>query len=203
MRVCGFLRKGMLESLIFRKKQGFFMKIFIISLCLSLFVFISCSTDEVEDKNVSASISENESLNFTLALNNGKNLNIKAKDGVLEFENNQKATMFFFISTWCVPCLAEIPHLNSLQEKYKDNFDVVAVVMDDDKNLNLADFIQKSRINFAVSFTDENFLLSRSIGGLNGIPTIVLYKSDGTFFNKYLGIIPQEMLDIDIQKAIM
>ncbi len=177
------------------------MKYLIIFLFLSF--FISCGKDEPEDKNASLAISAKESLDFSLTFNNGKSLAIKAKEGLLSFENEQKATMFFFMSSWCKPCLAEIAHLNALQEKYKDGFNVIALMMDDDNNLDLNNFIEKNGIKFLVSFSDMNFLLSKSVGGLSGIPTMVLYKSDGSFYKKYLGIIPQEMLDIDVQKAIM
>ena len=99
--------------------------------------------------------------------------------------------------------MAQLPHLNALQEKYRDGFNVIGVIIDDSANLDIGDFRLANKLNFPLAFGDNNFLLTKGVGGINAIPTIILYKSDGSFAKKYIGIIPQEMLDIDIQKAIM
>lgn len=44
-----------------------------------------------------------------------------------------------FWATWCVPCLAEIPDLNRLQDKYRDDGFVVISISDEEKQL-LIDF---------------------------------------------------------------
>ncbi|MCW1343924.1 TlpA family protein disulfide reductase, partial [Campylobacter jejuni] len=38
---------------------------------------------------------------------------------------------------------------------------------------------------------------------VNGIPTMFLYNKHSKLINQYLGLIPEEMLEIDIQKAIL
>ncbi|ELZ6688702.1 TlpA family protein disulfide reductase, partial [Campylobacter coli] len=46
-------------------------------------------------------------------------------------------------------------------------------------------------------------LLAKILGGVNGIPTMFLYDKNSQLINQYLGLIPEEMLEIDIQKAIL
>lgn len=172
-------------------------------LFFAVFFISACDKTQDEDKNASASLSSNESIKFDLKLDNNKSIAIKASNNLLEFDSEQKATMFFFMSTWCTPCLAQLPHLNALQEKYRDGFNVIGVIIDDSANLDINEFRLANKLNFPLAFGDNNFLLTKGVGGINAIPTIILYKSDGSFAKKYIGIIPQEMLDIDIQKAIM
>jgi thiol-disulfide isomerase/thioredoxin len=39
-----------------------------------------------------------------------------------------------FFATWCAPCQAELPYLQSLSEKYKDGLQVVVISIDDPKS---------------------------------------------------------------------
>ena len=96
-----------------------------------------------------------------------------------------------------------IPHLNKLQEKYKDNFVIIGVLLEEKTPSELAGFLNSAQIAYPIAQGEGNYLLAKSIGGVNALPVMILYSSDGRQVNHYLGIIPQEMLDIDIQKAIM
>lgn len=172
---------------------------------LSLLFFVACDTDKTADKNASKALSwgQGDKISFNLDLGNAELLNIRSSSDKLEFVSNDKAILFVFFTTWCEPCLAELPHLNKLQEKYKDNFNIIGVLLEDISKEELAQFVSKHNINFKIAQGENNFLFAQSVGGIHGIPTMLLYSSSGIFSNKYLGIIPQEMLDIDIQKAIM
>ncbi|NDJ27901.1 TlpA family protein disulfide reductase [Campylobacter sp. MIT 12-8780] len=179
------------------------MRIFI-TLFLALFL-ISCSSDDKDEQNASSLLSwgQGNKQSFDLKLNNGENLFIKSNEGKLEFVSNDKATLFVFFTTWCAPCLAEIPHLNKLQEKYQDNFNIIGILLEDKNSNEVSNFINEKQISFKVALGEPNFTFAQSVGGVNAIPTMILYSSSGELVGQYLGIIPQEMLDIDIQKAIM
>ncbi len=46
-----------------------------------------------------------------------------------------KVVLINFWATWCAPCLAEIPDLNRLQERYRDDGFVVISISDEEKQL--------------------------------------------------------------------
>ncbi|KAA6226678.1 MULTISPECIES: TlpA family protein disulfide reductase [unclassified Campylobacter] len=169
------------------------------------FIFNACSDDKkVEDSNatINASLSQGEKLNFELKFLNGELLNIKAEAGKLEFRTNNKATLFVFFTTWCAPCLAEIPELNKMQEKYKDKFNIIGILLEDKEQNELDEFLAKYPINYQIANGENNYLFARAVGGINGIPTMFLYTKKGELFNQYLGVIAPEMLDIEISKAV-
>lgn len=167
--------------------------------------FAGCDSKKDEDLNVTrhSSLSQGENLSFSLVFTDGTEFFIKADKQKLEFDSNHKATLFVFFTTWCNPCTALVPHLNKLQEKYKDNFTIIGVLLDEKGEKPLAEFMQTHKINYPIAFGEGNYLLAKSVGGINALPVMLLYASDGKLINHYLGVIPQEMLDIDIQKAIM
>jgi len=117
------------------------------------------------------------------------------------FEN--KVVLVNFFTTWCPPCKAEIPHLNSLQEKYKDNFVIISVLLEENKsNEEISNFIKYNNINYVITNTVENFKLAQSAGGVKNIPLMFLYDKEGKYSTHYVGAIPEEMIDADIKKVL-
>ncbi len=69
-------------------------------------------------------------------------------------------------------------------------------------NEELKEFIKKFDINFAVTNSAGNFDLAKSLGGIKSIPTMFLIDKQGNIFQKYVGLVPSEMLEIDIKKLL-
>ncbi len=178
------------------------MRIFMIFL---VFFFAACDSKKDEDFNATrtSSLEQGEKISFSLILNDGKELFINAERQNLSFDSGQKAVLFVFFTTWCKPCNAMTPHLNKLQEKYSENFTIIGVLLEEKPQPELASYLQTRQIRYPIALGEGNYLLAKSVGGVNALPVMLLYSSDGRLINHYLGIIPQEMLDIDIQKAIM
>lgn len=173
-----------------------------------LVFFTACTSEQQKkDENLStqanASFSQNEKVDFTLEMLNGGSLLIKANEGKINFNTQNKATLFVFFTTWCTPCIAEIPHLNKLQEKYKENFNIVGILLEDKNKEEITNFIQKNKITYEIANGENNYLFARVLGGIDGIPTMFLYAKNGSFVDQYLGLIPSEMLEIEIQKALL
>lgn len=171
--------------------------------------FIACSDDqENKGENLNAqadstpSFTQGDKLDFSLEMLNGDSLLIKADDGKVSFNTRNRATLFVFFTTWCAPCIAEIPHLNKLQEKYKDEFKIVGVLLEDKNSEELKNFSEKNKISYELANGENNYLFAKVLGGVNGIPAMFLYAKNGSLVNQYLGIIPSEMLEIEIQKAL-
>ncbi|NLK66613.1 MAG: TlpA family protein disulfide reductase [Campylobacteraceae bacterium] len=169
-------------------------------------VFIGCEKKEKEKTAVEPSepvLMQNLDAPITLNLMNGNVLSIKKKDDGLEIDNGGKATLFVFFATWCPPCLVEIEPLNNLYEIYKDSIDIVGVLIQDEKSKeDMEFFIENFDIKYSVSLGSSNETLVNIIGGIDGIPYMVLYDGDGKQKKRYIGVIAQEMLDVDIKKTI-
>jgi len=170
-------------------------------------IFTACTNENKEneqnDTNTQASFSQGNKLNFALKILNDKDIFVNSDEGKISFMDQDKATLLVFFTTWCAPCIAEIPHLNKLQEKYKEDFNVIAVLLEDKNNEELLSFAKENKISYKIANGENNYLLAKIIGGVNGIPTMLLYSKDGNLINQYLGVIAGEMLEIEIQKAII
>lgn len=185
------------------------MKFKKLMLIFALIFFIGCDKKEENSDKKTTQISDepvlvqNLDAPFTLNLVGGEMLNISKKDDGLNIDNGKKATLFVFFATWCPPCLVEIEPLNNLQNIYKDNLDIIGVLIQDEKTEeDMKFFIENFHIGYKVSLGSSNNTLADIIGEIEGIPSMVLYDKDGRYNKLYLGVVPQEMLDIDIKKVI-
>ncbi|MBS4407695.1 TlpA family protein disulfide reductase [Campylobacter vulpis] len=179
-------------------------KIFL-TLILLLF-FTACSNEEKEMKDFNstteASLTQGESYNFDLNLNDNTSLFIQVKEGKIKFDTQNKATFFIFFTTWCKPCIAQVPHLNKLREKYQDQLQIVGILLEDKNPEDLAVFSAQNHLNYKIASGEGNYLFAKALGGISGIPTIFLFAKNGELFKHYLGVVPVEMLEIDILEAI-
>lgn len=168
---------------------------------LSIFIFGGCdSKDSIDSKSVAKS-SQKPSV-FNLVTTNNQTLVLNAVDNKWIFQGlENKVVLLNFFATWCPPCKAEIPHLINLKNKHP-NFEVVAVLVEEDKsNDEINAFIAEHNINYIVTNSNTNFILADAVGGVSTIPTMFMFDSEGKPFQKYVGMVPEEILSSDIQKA--
>ena len=139
---------------------------------------------------------------FELTLMDESKMTLQKFDKGFKVEGNDEAILFNFFATWCPPCKAEIPHLNNLNDKFKGKLKIVSVLMEDKSKDEIDAFMKKFKINFGISYGENNFLFAKALGGVVGIPYIVLYKPNGEYATHYVGLVPEEMLESDINKVI-
>ena len=139
---------------------------------------------------------------FELTLMDESKMTLQKFDKGFKVEGNDEAILFNFFATWCPPCKAEIPHLNNLNDKFKGKLKIVSVLMEDKTKDEIDAFMKKFNINFNVSYGENNFLFAKALGGVVGIPYMVLYKPNGEYAAHYVGLVPEEMLESDINKVI-
>ncbi|MCV3533851.1 TlpA family protein disulfide reductase, partial [Campylobacter lari] len=149
-----------------------------------------------------ASLTQSENIDFTLKFLDGRKMYVKYHEQEFSFDDTAKAKLFVFFTTWCVPCKAQIPHLNNLNKKYQDRFEVIALFLEENKEQEILTFIEDEKMKFPVAIGENNFVFSKVLN-ISSIPTMVLFNAKGEKIKEYLGLIPEEMLDIDIQKVIM
>jgi len=90
-----------------------------------------------------------------------------------------------FWATWCVPCIAEIPALNQLQEKYGDKgVQVVGVALASGEAAEVKPFVGKNKIKYTIVMGDDDQVYDLNVVGF---PTTYLVTRDMKVFRKYIG----------------
>jgi thiol-disulfide isomerase/thioredoxin len=182
------------------KKMSFLTFFFIL-------LFTGCDFKSENDKKeaIKNAIAQ-ENANFFVDLHTINNEILKAKisKNKIEFEDlKDKVILVTFFATWCPPCKAEIPYLIELKEKYPNDVEIIGVLLEKDKNNDdMAFFVNEFGINYKITNSSNNYLLEQAVGGIKTIPTMYLLNKKGEIQQRYVGMILEEMLDIDVKKAL-
>ncbi|MGB5966379.1 MAG: TlpA disulfide reductase family protein [Sulfurimonadaceae bacterium] len=167
-------------------------------------LFVGCSSDSSEDEgNMVASntfhLVDTNGVDYNVT-KSGLNFSVKGHEG--------KVIMFDIFATWCPPCRAEAPNLTHLQKKYRDEFLILGVTIEDGiPNEKLEYFKEEYGADYAIVNSKENERLYRAIASATKvgqrfpIPLMVMYK-DGQYITHYVGQTPEEMIESDIKKAL-
>ncbi len=106
-----------------------------------------------------------------------------------------------FFATWCPPCIQEIPSFIHLQKSYKEKgFSVVAFSVDEGDPAPLQRLIKKYGINYPVFWADLD--ITKSFGGVTGIPVTFLVNRKGEIVKKYLGYVEHDVLEEEIKTML-
>ena len=124
-------------------------------------------------------------------------------DKIIVKEHPDKMVLLTFFATWCPPCKVEIPNLIKLQEDYRNDLVVVSILLEEMKtNEDILAFIKEFNINYTVTNSPDGFEFAKEIGGVKSIPTMYLLNKEGNIFQKYVGLVPNEMMEMDIKKVL-
>ncbi|MDB4257224.1 TlpA family protein disulfide reductase [Arcobacteraceae bacterium] len=183
------------------------MKIKSIYSIIFILLFIGCDSkpqkaQEIQSINTNYKEAVVNVDQYTLATTTGEKITFEIADDILFSKQlNGKMVLINFWATWCKPCIKEMPSFVELQEKYKDDFIILAVLFDKKQDLKkLNDFIKKHNINFPVTIGEENYVLAKALDDVNMIPESFLYNKEGFFVEKFLGEISKSKLETFIQK---
>ena len=178
---------------------------------IALFLFLGCGNKEesaaAKDSREAAQTHKEEQKTtnvIELLTTDDQIIKLTALEDGIKFENYpNKIVLLDFFATWCPPCKAEIPHLNVIQDVFKEHVQIIGVLMEESKsNEDILAFSDNLKMNFPVTNSPANFALSDALGGIKSLPTMVMYDKNGEYFTHYVGAAPQEMIEADIQKAI-
>lgn len=171
---------------------------------LSALFYSGCGDSDVSNNEEKNKVTLLKDRKVFLTTTDNKVLSaIESKEGLTIQEHQGKAVLINFFATWCPPCKAEIPHLNSLKKKYEGKFEIVGVLLEENKDINeLNAFMNKFQVQYPITNSEQNYELAKVLGGVNSIPTMFMYNKEGKLVQKYVGMVPQEMLESDIKKAI-
>jgi len=118
-------------------------------------------------------------VNFTLPLLGGGNAELSSYKG--------KIVILNFWATWCPPCRAEMPSMETLYQRFKnEGLEILAVDIGEDTGT-VRNFIQNSKYTFPV-LLDSSGRVSRTYG-IQAIPTSFILDRGGKIIAKVTGSI--------------
>lgn len=125
----------------------------------------------------------------------GKPLNFSSLRG--------KTIVVNFWSSWCPPCVEEMPMFNTVQNLYKEK-NVIFVGIAADQADNVKQFLQKTSIDYPIAIGGQAaFELSQQLGNRqNAIPFTLIITAKEGITSRHFGIYTQKDLESDINKAI-
>ncbi len=177
---------------------------------LSILLFTGCDSKEENEETTqqqqqSAPVQKVErDSEFQLKTTNDVLINIKLEnEKIILKDYPNKIVLLNFFTTWCPPCKAEIPNLIKLQNDYKNDFVVISILLEEMKtNDEIKAFVKEFHINYEVANSPESFEVAKGLGGIKSIPTMFLVDRNHNVFQKYVGLVPAEMMEIDIKKVL-
>lgn len=113
----------------------------------------------------------------------GQYLNLLTGEPFDLSELEGKTALFDFWTTWCGPCIAEIPKLKQLVAKYGDSFVLVSISGDaltNGSKSGVRDFMEEHGIDYMVLFDDPEQSLTKRFGVV-GWPSMFLINEKREF----------------------
>lgn len=115
------------------------------------------------------------------------NITFQNTDGEILNLSDQKGKVIFmnFWATWCPPCIAEMPSVNELYEKLKNNKNIIFIMVDADHDFSKSvPFMNKHQ--FTLPLYEANSEIPGNL--LSGsIPTTMIFDKNGQLVFRHEG----------------
>jgi thiol-disulfide isomerase/thioredoxin len=113
-----------------------------------------------------------------------------------------KVVLLDFWATWCQPCKKEIPGYQKLLDKYGPRgFAVIGfkfdTMMDTEDPLS---FAKKIGVRYPLAVAADD--LKQKFGGIEGLPTTMLYDRQGILRKKIIGFEYTDVIEADLQPLL-
>jgi len=109
-----------------------------------------------------------------------------------------KKVILNFWASWCGPCKAEMPHMQSYYEKYKDsaNVEIIAVNMTtEERGLeSIEKFVDAYGLTFPIPLDSDGEVID--MYRIMTIPTTYIISTDGTISQKIIGPMDEKTIKI-------
>ena len=97
-----------------------------------------------------------------------------------------KVVLLNIWATWCPPCVEEMPSMEKLYQKFKgQNFEILAVSIDEPGLKVVAPFMKKSNLTFPALIDSEGAI--KAVYGITGIPESFIIDKQGNLIKKIIG----------------
>ena len=154
------------------------------------YMFMPGNSQEVvkkpEKKNTEVERKNPEAPDFALQDLEGNIVKLSDYKGKVVFVN--------FWATWCPPCRAEIPYFVELVDEYKDDFIVLGITVDNQRDLpKVPSFAESYKINYPILVANNETVAA--YGGISNIPTTFVVDPEGLVVGRIVGSRPKEQFE--------
>jgi len=126
--------------------------------------------------------------------------NVDGSGTVSLAEQQGKVVLVDLWATWCVPCIAELPHLQAMSDELApDDFMMLGIVLESGEREEVVDFLGEKQVTYTQVMGEED--TGEAFGPFLGYPTKYLIDRDGRVVKRYFGIIGEELRD-DVETLI-
>lgn len=123
---------------------------------------------------------------FEMVYADGKAVNMEDLKGKVVFMN--------FWATWCPPCIAEMPSIQKLYDKVKDDKDIVILTVEvEGKRDKVAKFMERKKLSLPVVYPNSSIPTEFFNGSL---PTTVILDKKGNIAHTTMGMADYSGQDI-------
>jgi len=160
-------------------------------LLATLLIFSLTSFVQAEEKSLAKmSMTDVTGKTYTVT-GTEQGLNIQGLEG--------KVVFLEFFGHNCPPCLASIPHLINLQNKYKDKLAIVSIEVQGYSNAQVTAFVKEKGMNYIVVAEEKapqlvNYIQQRA-QWRGSIPFLVALDTKGDVQFVQAGMLPEESLE--------
>jgi thiol-disulfide isomerase/thioredoxin len=98
-----------------------------------------------------------------------------------------KVTIVNFWATWCPPCRAEIPDLVELQDKYRDQLQIIGISQDETGPDVVRKFAAEHAVNYPMVMSTPE--LEQIFSGVYALPTTFIIDRDLQVVQKHVGML--------------
>jgi cytochrome c biogenesis protein CcmG/thiol:disulfide interchange protein DsbE len=131
---------------------------------------------------------------FTLPDINGNQVSLSDFKG--------KVVILDFWTTWCGPCVKEVPHFIELYDKYKEQgFEMVGISLDQGGADDVKPFVEKMGVNYTMLIGSQD--ITKKYGGISSIPTTFVIDKAGKIQRKYVGYRDKTVFEKDIEALLV
>jgi thiol-disulfide isomerase/thioredoxin len=106
-----------------------------------------------------------------------------------------KVTIINFWATWCGPCRAEIPDLVALQQKYRDQLQVIGISEDEVAPEVVKRFADQFHVNYPVAMVTPD--LEKKFGTIVALPTSYILDRDARIVQKHVGMLRRDVTEAE------
>ena len=111
-----------------------------------------------------------------------------------------KVVLLNFWATWCGPCRMEIPDLIELQKQYKDNLQIISLLVDVDDVEDAKKFVAGAGFNYPVAIAPAGLRLQ--YGGITALPTLFVLDTQGRIVQKHVGLSDPRLYELETRALL-
>lgn len=105
-------------------------------------------------------------------------------------DKKTKILVVSFMASFCGPCKKEMPYLQALHEKYKDQglrVLMVAIDREEEGQKKVAELLETNKVTFPVLKDRFNIVARRWLGNQSPLPSLFMLRPDGTVKTMHRG----------------